>query len=304
MSERWVTDDTDDLPRELLVSQAADEFLASIDQGESPDVEAYAVRFPQVADVLRFVLPALRRARQTPAKNPLTATEQCRSSTDNWVTFGSSAKSDAAAWGSWRSGADFVAAARRVEGLPFAATLDDAGWSVEQALAAYLHPRTSSPCTRSVVNGVYYAMQMIDGGPGRVIAQRRQSPHPSRNRTVPPRRGPTHVLAGWPAEPETPCGSPDTTVGSRYPHACVGGLVHGLGGEGDGVLSNGGAAGHSGGGSGKGTLTTWTSCTATSSPPICWSTRAATWGHRLGLARLRSDADLTAPGTSWARTAT
>ena len=60
MSEPWVADDTDDLPRELLVSQAADEFLESIDQGEAPDVEAYAMRYPQVADVLRDVLPRCR----------------------------------------------------------------------------------------------------------------------------------------------------------------------------------------------------------------------------------------------------
>jgi tetratricopeptide (TPR) repeat protein len=45
---------------EALVSQVADEFVARLGRGESPDVEEYARRHPAIAAVLRQVLPALQ----------------------------------------------------------------------------------------------------------------------------------------------------------------------------------------------------------------------------------------------------
>jgi serine/threonine protein kinase len=50
----------DNLSVEALVSQVADEFVARLGRGESPDVEEYARRYPALAAVLRQVLPALR----------------------------------------------------------------------------------------------------------------------------------------------------------------------------------------------------------------------------------------------------
>ncbi|QEH32645.1 Serine/threonine-protein kinase PrkC [Aquisphaera giovannonii] len=42
-----------------LVARAADEFLERLDRGERPDVEAFASRYPEVADVLPQILPVL-----------------------------------------------------------------------------------------------------------------------------------------------------------------------------------------------------------------------------------------------------
>jgi serine/threonine protein kinase len=50
----------EDLSLESLVAQAADEFLARQRQGERPDVEEYAARYPQAAPVLRKVLASLQ----------------------------------------------------------------------------------------------------------------------------------------------------------------------------------------------------------------------------------------------------
>src|SRR5213076_3285339 len=44
---------------ESLVSRLTDEFLDRLDRGERPEVEEYAARHPDLAAVLRQVLPAL-----------------------------------------------------------------------------------------------------------------------------------------------------------------------------------------------------------------------------------------------------
>jgi serine/threonine-protein kinase len=45
---------------EALVGQVADEFTDRINKGEWPDVEDYVLRYPEIATVLRQVLPALQ----------------------------------------------------------------------------------------------------------------------------------------------------------------------------------------------------------------------------------------------------
>ncbi len=45
---------------EILVAEATDEFLDRARRGEHPDVDEYVRRFPQIAGVLRSLLPALR----------------------------------------------------------------------------------------------------------------------------------------------------------------------------------------------------------------------------------------------------
>src|SRR5439155_25600182 len=49
----------EDLSLESLVGQVTDEFLRRQEQGERPDIEEYAARYPQAAPVLRKVLAAL-----------------------------------------------------------------------------------------------------------------------------------------------------------------------------------------------------------------------------------------------------
>lgn len=52
--------------QESLLAEIADEFVQRIDRGEQPDIEAYAKRHPQIADVLRQILPALELMRFPP----------------------------------------------------------------------------------------------------------------------------------------------------------------------------------------------------------------------------------------------
>ena len=52
--------------QESLLAEIADEFIRRIDRGEQPDVEEYAKRHPQIADVLRQILPALELMRFPP----------------------------------------------------------------------------------------------------------------------------------------------------------------------------------------------------------------------------------------------
>jgi serine/threonine protein kinase len=44
---------------EELVGRIADEFTDRVNRGETPDVEEYAQRYPQIADVLRVILPPI-----------------------------------------------------------------------------------------------------------------------------------------------------------------------------------------------------------------------------------------------------
>ena len=44
---------------ESLVGQAADEYTDRVNRGESVEVDEYAERYPQIADVLRQMLPSL-----------------------------------------------------------------------------------------------------------------------------------------------------------------------------------------------------------------------------------------------------
>lgn len=43
-----------------LLGRVADEFLDRLNRGEHPDVEEYARRHPELAEVIRRVLPALQ----------------------------------------------------------------------------------------------------------------------------------------------------------------------------------------------------------------------------------------------------
>src|SRR5581483_10367264 len=58
---------------ETLVSQVADEFLERLDRGEVPEVEEFTLRYPQIATVLRELLPVLQvlRASTPPLGVPM-----------------------------------------------------------------------------------------------------------------------------------------------------------------------------------------------------------------------------------------
>jgi serine/threonine protein kinase len=156
---------------ELLVSEAANEFLERLGRGERPDIEEYAGRHPAVADVLRQVLPALE-AWRSQGEIPVSA---CRHSDPAAGLMG--------CLGDYRIlrelgrggmgvvyEAEQVSLGRRValKVLPFAAALEGKQlqrFKNEAVAAAHLNHPHIVPiyfvgCERSVH---YYAMQFIDG---------------------------------------------------------------------------------------------------------------------------------------------
>jgi len=213
---RW--DDADsgvgDLPRELLVSQAADEFLERIVQGDAPDVEAYAARFASVADVLRDVLPALQVMHdERPANPPLDGNGATPVIDGQLGDFRILRELGRGGMGIVYE-AEQISLRRRValKVLPFAATLDGRRlerFKNEALAAARLHhshivPVYAVGCERGVY---YYAMQMIEGSSlADVIAQWQHAAVPiSQDKTRAPcsPRTNSHVLAElWPANTE------------------------------------------------------------------------------------------------------
>jgi eukaryotic-like serine/threonine-protein kinase len=65
----------DDEGLEELTSRAADEFMTQVDGGAAPDVEEFAGRHPQIAGILRRLLPALRAMRESDEAAPPRTTE-------------------------------------------------------------------------------------------------------------------------------------------------------------------------------------------------------------------------------------
>lgn len=156
---------------ESLVAEVVEDFLQQLDCGEQPDIEVYAQRYPQIADVLRKVLSTLRVMRT--------------------ITVGAGSTSGAADLGTIRGGtlgdfrlireigrggmgvvyeAEQISLDRRValKVLPFASVLDDRQlqrFKNEAQAAAQLHHTNivtvfSVGCTRGVH---YYAMQFVEG---------------------------------------------------------------------------------------------------------------------------------------------
>ena len=54
---------TKDTSSESLVTEVADEFIERLNRGEQPEIEEYVKRYPQIATVIRQVLPALQTMR-------------------------------------------------------------------------------------------------------------------------------------------------------------------------------------------------------------------------------------------------
>jgi serine/threonine protein kinase len=158
-----------DCARESLLSEAVDEFLDRVQRGEQPVLEDYASRYPQIADELRDILPALRAMQGSAPHQP--------------DGDPSAATSDAGCLGDFRIRreigrggmgvvyeAEQISLRRRValKVLPFAAAVDARRlerFKNEALAAARLHHSNIVPvyavgCERGVY---YYAMQMIEG---------------------------------------------------------------------------------------------------------------------------------------------
>jgi serine/threonine protein kinase len=167
-----------------LVGRIADEFTQRLNQGEQPDVEEYARRYPDAAAVLREVLTALLFVR---VAGPDLATAPSPLSPAAGNAGCGVGKGEGAALrgclGDYRIlrevgrggmgvvyEAEQISLSRRValKVLPFAATLDPKQmqrFQIEAKAAAHLHHQNIVPiyavgCERGVH---YYAMQFVEG---------------------------------------------------------------------------------------------------------------------------------------------
>src|SRR5262245_32213721 len=167
------------------VGQIAGEFLDRLQAGEQPDVEDYARRHPEIADVLRQALPALLAlAPQSLASSPSSPEEE--GLPGRLGDFQVHAKIGQGGMGIVYE-AEQVSLGRRValKVLPFAATMDPRQlqrFQNEARAAGQLHHTNIVPvyavgCERGVH---FYAMQYIEGQSlAGVIAGLRRSPAPA-----------------------------------------------------------------------------------------------------------------------------
>jgi hypothetical protein len=172
-----------DVELESLIARVADEFRESQERGDRPQIEDYAARYPQAADLLRKVLGALELI---DLFLPGTASEASRVATGDSLRRAASASGGETVAGILgdfrivreigRGGmgvvyeAEQISVGRRValKMLPFASTLDAKQlqrFKNEAQAAAGLHhtnivPVYATGCERGVH---YYAMQLIEG---------------------------------------------------------------------------------------------------------------------------------------------
>jgi serine/threonine protein kinase/tetratricopeptide (TPR) repeat protein len=182
---------------EVLMGQVVEEFLDHLNRGERPEVESYVRRYPQLASVLRQMLPALELMR--PPAEDLSAQDEL-SAPPSLL---------AGCLGDYRIlrevgrggmgvvyEAEQISLGRRValKVLPFASTLDPRQlqrFKNEAHAAAQLHhthivPVYATGCERGVH---YYAMQYVEGQTlAALIAELRQQA--GRDPADPQRTGP------------------------------------------------------------------------------------------------------------------
>jgi eukaryotic-like serine/threonine-protein kinase len=156
---------------DALVGQVADEFTERLNRGEQPDVEAYAQRYPQIADLLRQALPALQAMAPLASdlvlpKALLDLQQQPAGCLGDFRIFQEIGRGGMGIVYE----AEQVSLGRRValKVLPFAAAMDVKQlqrFRNEAQAAAHLHHQNIVPvyavgCERGVH---YYAMQYIEG---------------------------------------------------------------------------------------------------------------------------------------------
>jgi WD40 repeat protein/serine/threonine protein kinase len=162
-----------DLVDDTLVARLIDEFTERLNRGETPDIEDYAARFPELAGILREVLPALRLIRLPDLSVAISGTA---TAAEDHAGTGQPLGDYRIIREVGRGGMGVVYEAeqlslnRRValKVLPFAAALDSRQlqrFKNEAHAAAHLHHQNIVPvhgvgCERGVH---YYAMQFIEG---------------------------------------------------------------------------------------------------------------------------------------------
>jgi serine/threonine protein kinase len=160
----------DDGSVESLVAEVADEYIERVERGEAVDIEEYASKYPDIADIVRKVLPALKLMK-------LSASGSSSSGHATGPEISGGLLGDYRILRQIGRGgmgvvyeAEQISLNRRVavKVLPFAAALDPKQlqrFKHEVQTAAHLHHTNIVPvyavgCERGVY---YYAMQFIEG---------------------------------------------------------------------------------------------------------------------------------------------
>ncbi len=155
---------------ESLLGDIADDFLARLDRGDRPEIEAYAREHPELGQVIREVFPSLAALRECSPAPPAVPTSAA-------VDRAAHALGDFQIIRELGRGgmgvvyeAEQLSLGRRValKVLPFAAAMDPKRlqrFKNEAQAAAHLHHQNIVPihgvgCERGVH---YYAMQLIEG---------------------------------------------------------------------------------------------------------------------------------------------
>ena len=154
---------------ESLVAEVADEFLERLHDGRQPEVEDYARRYPQIAAVLRKVLPALDLLRRSAPEDGPSHPDEISDDSGRLGDFRIIREIGRGGMGIVYE-AQQISLDRRValKVLPFAAVLDPKQLqrfkNEARAAASLDHPNIvhvhSVACERGVH---YYAMQYIEG---------------------------------------------------------------------------------------------------------------------------------------------
>ena len=160
----------DAVSQESLLAEIADEFIERINRGEQPDIDEYAEQHPQLAEVLRQILPALELMRFPPADpDPATDSQHKTQATGRLGDYRILREIGRGGMGVVYE-AEQVSLGRKValKVLPFAAMLDKRQLqrfrNEARAAASLKHPNIvqvyAVACERAVH---FYAMEYIEG---------------------------------------------------------------------------------------------------------------------------------------------
>jgi eukaryotic-like serine/threonine-protein kinase len=163
---------THDSSAEALLGEILDDFLERLDRGERPEVTAYARRYPQLAAVLRHMLPAVQVLRSSSTAPPPTGRPAPEIEPEGPLGDFRLVREVGRGGMGVVYEAVQISLGRRValKVLPFAAALDAKQlqrFKNEAQAAAHLqHPHIVPVYAVGCERGVhYYAMQFIDGQP-------------------------------------------------------------------------------------------------------------------------------------------
>ncbi len=179
------------IDHEVLVAEVADQFTNAVKEGQSPSVEEYAQRHPEIADVIRQVFPSLALLDNYSTSQPAGLNEVGQA-TGVLGDFRILRELGRGGMGVVYE-AEQISLGRRValKVLPFAAMLDKQQlnrFKNEARAAATLdHPNIVSIYSVGAERGVhYYAMQLIEGmSLAEIIAAMKPGRSPSVEETAP-----------------------------------------------------------------------------------------------------------------------